>query len=192
MPHDQFHDDNHNHDRNTDSREEEEEHVHYHGVDKADEHIRVDQALEMFLGQITPVKSEYVELAKANRRVAYEDIKSPMDLPILARSTRDGFAVSFSGDEVPTGSRFSIVGDIPIGVVPKISLKEGQAVRIATGSYAPKGTCSVLMKEYAKVEGNSLVGERSLRRNENVLKPGEDIARGKLYCTKVRSFFPHT
>ena len=189
MPQDHFHEDNHNRDRKSDSREEE-EHVHYHGVDKAEEHIRVDQALEMFLGQITPVKSEYVELARANRRVIYEDIRSPMDLPRLARSTRDGFAVSFPGDETPTGSRFSIVGDIPIGVVPKMSLKEGQAVRIATGSYAPKGTCSVLMKEYAKVEGDSLVGERSLRRNENVLKPGEDIARGKTILHKGSVLLP--
>ena len=88
---------------------EEEEHVHYHGVDKAEEHIRVDQALEMFLEQIIPVKSEYVELARANQRVTYEDIRSPMDLPRLARSTRDGYAVNFSGDEAPAGSRFSIV-----------------------------------------------------------------------------------
>jgi molybdopterin molybdotransferase len=144
----------------------------------------------MFLGQITPVKSEYVELARANRRVIYEDIRSPMDLPRLARSTRDGFAVSFPGDEILTGSRFSIVGDIPIGVVPKISLKGGQAVRIATGSYAPKGTCSVLMKEYAKVEGDSLVCDRSLRRNENVLKPGEDIARRKTILHKGSVLLP--
>ena len=186
MPHDHSHDDNNSH--KTDSGEE--EHVHYHGVDKAEEHIRVDQALEMFLGQITPVKSEYVDLGRANQRVIYEDIRSPMDLPALPRSTRDGFAVSFSGDEAPSGSRFSIVGDIPIGVIPKISLEEGQAVRIATGSYAPKGACSVLMKEYAKVEGDSLEFERTLRRSENVLKPGEDIARGKTLLHKGSVLLP--
>jgi len=188
MPHDHFYGDNHSRNSKINSREK--EHVHYHGVDKAEVHIKVDQALKMFLEQVAPVKSEYVELSRANRRVAYVDIRSPIDLPRLARSTRDGFAVSFFGDEVAKGSRFSIVGDIPIGIVPKISLKEGQAARIATGSYVPDGTCSILMKEYAKVDGDSLVGERSLRRNENLLKPGEDIAKGKIILHKGSMLLP--
>ena len=166
----------------------EEEHVHYHGVDKAEEHIGVDQALETFLSQIIPVKAEYVKVGEATRRIAFEEIKSPIDLPGLARSTRDGYAVSFSGEEPP--SRFSVVGDVPIGVIPKISLKDGQAVRIATGSYAPKGTSSVLMKEYAVIKDNALTTERFPKRKENLLMPGEDIPKGKNVVSKGSVLLP--
>lgn len=167
----------------------EEEHLHYHGVDKAEEHIGVDRALEAFLGQITPVKAEYVKLGDATRRVAFEEIESPINLPGLARSTRDGYAVSYSGDK-PHSKRFSVVGDVPIGVIPKISLKNGQAAKVATGSFAPKGTSSVLMKEYAVVEDSALTIERSLKRNENLLMPGEDIPKRKIIVSKGSVLLP--
>jgi len=170
--------------------DEEEGHVHYHGVDKAEEHISVDQALEIFLAQITPVRSEYVVLADAIRRVAFEDIKSPLNLPGLVRATRDGFALRFPGEEAPAKSSFSIVGDMPIGVLPNISLEKGEAVRIATGSFVPEGASAVLMKEYASAEGNSLVMERSLRIGENILQPGADIAKGKTVVNKGSVLLP--
>ena len=154
-----------------------EEHVHYHGVDKAEEHIKVDQAIEMILRHVSSVGSETLDLSKALERVLFKDIISGENIPELARSTRDGFAVRMPSEDSPRV--FRIVGEVRIGVIPKgIPLRKGEAVRIATGSYVPRGTDAVVMKEYAKVEGSTLSVDRPLKSDENILRPGEDILKG--------------
>ncbi|HZW55964.1 MAG TPA: molybdopterin molybdotransferase MoeA [Nitrososphaerales archaeon] len=161
--------------------EDEEGHTHYHGVDKAEQHIGVDQALEMFLGQIVPVRPVTVTLDEAWNRVLFQDIISEIDIPKQARSTRDGFAIRLPGHAGAAApfSEFSIVGEVRIGAIPTISLKDGQAALVATGSYVPDGTSAVMMKEYAKVrDGNLLTIEREATAGENILAPGADISRG--------------
>ncbi|MHB8566894.1 MAG: molybdopterin molybdotransferase MoeA [Nitrososphaerales archaeon] len=153
----------------------EDDHVHYHGVDKAEKHIRVDEALKLFLANIVPVnKSESVKLSEALGRILFKDVKSSTNVPKRARSTRDGYAV-----RVKKGATcYSLVGDVRIGVVPKLSLKKGEAAFIATGSYVPSGADAVVMKEYARVAGSLLIIDRPAIESENILGPGEDILAG--------------
>lgn len=158
-----------------DHKEEEQEHTHYHGVDRAETHIHVDDALNLFLKSVSQTKSEFVKVRGAQERVLFEDFKSPVNLPRMARSTRDGFALHLKEGE----TRYSIVGNVRIGIVPKVSLASGEAVYIATGSFLPKGAKSVVMKEYASVEGSSVVVNRTPKESDNILRPGEDIEKGK-------------
>lgn len=167
-----------------------EDHTHYHGVDKAEEHPSVDSALEKFLATLVPTKPETINLAESNGRVLFSDIRSPDNLPRLARSTRDGYAINYSlhasGEEQ---SKFRIVGDIRIGSKPDLNLREGEAARVATGSTLPHGTNAVVMIEYATVEeekdGVAVVSSsRAIKVGENILKPGEDVRRDELLFQK--------
>ncbi len=162
-----------------------EEHTHYHGVDKAEQHLSVADARRILLESIHPVKQEIIKTNQSDGRVLSNDIVSPRDLPSRARSTRDGYAVSMGSE-----SSFRIIGEIRIGVVPKLALKPNEAARVATGSYLPFGATAVLMVEYAKVEGKTLVPDREIKAGENIIAKGEDFSRGQLLLGKGTRIHP--
>lgn len=166
-----------------------EDHVHYHGVDKAEEHLSVSDALKTLLTSITPVKSEVVRLQEANNRILFEDVRSPANLPRLARSTRDGYAVNISKDE-ERGQKFKVVGDIRIGTIPKLSLRSGQAARIATGSYIPRGANSVVMLEYASVNDHIVTVDKEIKIRENIIGAGEDLIKGQILFNRNTRILP--
>ena len=170
--------------------EHEEEHTHYHGVDKAEEHLAYREAVKLLLDQISPTGSESIALRLATGRILATDVTSPMDIPHLAKSTRDGYAVDIPND-TSDGARFNVVGELRIGVIPKLRVKEGEAVSIATGAFLPSGANAVLMKEYAKREGNTIVSTKQIRINENTLSKGEDVNKGKVLLSKGTRIRPH-
>lgn len=154
------------------------DHVHYHGVDKAEAHPTVSEALRILLESIVPVKPEIISLPKANNRVLFGEVKSPIDLPRRARSTRDGFAVNIP-HEVEAGQSFKIIGDVRIGTIPKLFVKPYEAARVATGSNIPSGANAVLMVEYGDVQGKTLLANKAIKMKENLLAQGEDIAKNQ-------------
>ena len=158
---------------------EEHDHAHYHGVDKAEVHPTVNEALRILLESIFPVKPETTSLPKANNRVLFGDVKSPIDLPRRTRSTRDGFAVNIP-HEVEAGQSFKVSGGVRIGTVPKLFLKPYEAARVATGSNIPSGANAVLMVEYGDVQGKTLLANKPIKMKENLLTQGEDIAKSQL------------
>jgi molybdenum cofactor synthesis domain-containing protein len=172
--------------------DEEEGHLHYHGVDKAEQHLSVRDALRILLESISPTKPETLWVSECDARVVYEDVQSPQDLPRFARSTRDGYALSLPANiENDTEYHaFTIIGEVKIGEPPRIEIKSGQAARVATGSYLPTGTNAILMVEYANVENNILRFARPLRIGENILRPGEDLRKGDLLLTRGSRIHP--
>jgi len=169
---------------------EEHDHSHYHGVDKAEEHLSVDEAVKLLLDSIIPVGQESVSTFKANGRVLFDDIKSPIDLPRRPRSTRDGYAVKVTEDTEP-GRSFKVIGDVRIGTIPKIVVKDGEAVRVATGSYMPKRANAVIMVEYVKVHEKELLANKAIKVHDNILSPGEDMTKGQLLLSKGARIHPH-
>lgn len=153
-----------------------EEHAHYFGVDNAGKHLSVEQARRILIDSIAPVKQEIVRIQESNTRVLSKNAISPKDLPDRARSSRDGYAVCISRDPI---SSFNIVGDVKIGIIPKLSVKIGEAARVATGSYLPKGANAVLMVEYARVSDKILVPSRAINVGENIVAKSDDFKRGE-------------
>jgi molybdopterin molybdotransferase len=175
-------------------RSEEEQHTHYHGVDKASEHISVEAALELFLSEISPLSSELVKVPQSLGRVCSEDVTSKFDIPRYARSTRDGFAIKVaSSKDTPPGSEFKIKGEVRIGKRAKILAKEGEAIRLATGSFTPIGSNAVVMKEYCEVgkNGSTLVITKEARMGDNILQKGEDIQKGSTVLLQGTRIQPH-
>jgi molybdopterin molybdotransferase len=168
---------------------EEHDHSHYHGVDKADEHLSVAEAIKILLDNIIPVKQETIGALEADNRILFEDIKSPVDLPRRARSTRDGYAVNITED-IESGRSFKLTGNVRIGRIPNLSVKGGEAVRVATGSYLPKGANAVVMVEYAEVQGKEVRANRAIKVHENILNPGEDLTKGQLLLSKGSRVHP--
>ncbi|MBI4493991.1 MAG: molybdopterin molybdotransferase MoeA [Chloroflexi bacterium] len=128
------------------------------------------------------VRTERVPIARALDRVLAEDLTAPADLPAFARSTMDGFAVRAAdtyGASEGLPAYLSVVGEALMGVRPETRVGVGQAVRIATGGMLPEGADAVLMVEHTQeVDRQTIEVVRPVAPGENVLRVGEDVARG--------------
>jgi molybdopterin molybdotransferase len=175
------------------SHSEDDDHAHYHGVDMAREHISVKAALEVFLKEISPTGSEKVKLSDSLGRILSEEIQSNTDVPAYDRSTRDGYALKIGKDQVVSGTRFKITGEVRIGKRATMQINEGETIRVATGSFLPRESNAVAMKEYAQMseDGSILEVQKKISVGENVLRAGEDIRKGSTVLFQGVRIRPH-
>jgi molybdopterin molybdotransferase len=176
--------------------EEEDHHHHsYHGVDRAEEHISVNDALARFLNQITPTAFEIVDSQESLNRILGEEVKASFDVPLFDRATRDGYALKIEDGPVHPPAEFKIEGEVLIGERPKIEIRRGtknSAIRVATGSFLPPGSNAVVMKEYVREgPGNSLIVEKEVKAGQNILRKGEDIGKSSVVLHQGTNIRPH-
>jgi molybdopterin molybdotransferase len=103
--------------------------------------------------------SEKVLISLCVDRTLATDALALVELPTYPTSAMDGYAVCGKGP-------WKIVGEVKAGAPMKGSLKEGTAVKIATGAVIPDKTLGIIRWEVATVDGETLSGE---------VKEGQDI-----------------
>ncbi len=133
--------------------------------------------------RFAPVGVEEVELAEAGGRVLAAPILAPEEVPGFLRATMDGYAVR-ARDTFGAGAGapqyLEIKGEVPMGVAPDRGVGGGETLRVATGAMLPPGADAVVMIEYtAEHPDGTLEVRRAVAPGENVLAPGEDVARGE-------------
>jgi molybdopterin molybdotransferase len=89
---------------------------------------------------------ETVALDAAAGRVLAEDIAADRDVPALARSVRDGYAVRAA--DLP--GELAVIGEVRAGQRFEGEVARGQAVEIMTGAPIPAGADAVAMVEHAR------------------------------------------
>jgi molybdopterin molybdotransferase len=157
--------------------------------------ISVEEALERISGYLDVLEPEKKPLLGCLSQVLAEDIYSPIDIPPLANSAMDGYAVRAddtrgAGKSFPTN--LAVVGEVAAGSMPLAEVKSGTAIRIMTGAPLPKGADAVVQFEdtdevtWKLPHGNSSqIGIlRQVERGLNVRPRGEDIAKGTLILKK--------
>lgn len=149
-------------------------------TDEARAHIRA----------LRPVRAETVAVRTAAGRVLAAPLAAPIDLPHFHRADMDGYAVRAAdtfGASASIPAYLRLAGTIEMGHAADTPLRKGQAMRIATGGMLPRGADAVLMVEYADEVGDGTVEvQRSVSPWENVLRIGEDIAKGAPIFTAGR------
>lgn len=132
--------------------------------------------------QTTPKGTEVVAFTDALHRVLACDVYSPVNLPAFDRSTVDGFAVralDTAGASESLPGYLTVVGEVLMGQTAEVTLKPGEAVKIATGGMLPTGADAVLMVEYTDyLDSRTIEFTRPVAFLENVVKKGEDITAG--------------
>jgi len=152
--------------------------------------FRVQTPEELYgkLDRFKPLSSEEVHVGDCLHRVLSEDIVSPINLPEFPRSTVDGFALKAKdtfGASERNPAIFQVIGEIPMGQVSDIEVKEGEAVKVATGGMVPKGADAVEMVEYTEwVDSHALHAFKTLSPLENVIQIGEDVKAGEAVLHK--------
>lgn len=151
--------------------------------------ISVNEAKEIILEQVAPLKPLQAALLHASGLVLADDVFAGIDIPAFDQSSMDGYAFSFSGWQ--TYKTLQITGEIPAGSNQKNSFSPDQAVRIFTGAAVPGGTDTVVMQEKISIENGRLVIEdENLKQGGNVRPKGSEIKAGELALSKGSSLTP--
>jgi len=134
------------------------------------------------------VNDEVLPLDQCAGRILSQDITSKIDLPEFKRATMDGYAVqarSTFGASESMPALFTIVGAVEMGEVPTVSVKTGEAVRIATGGMLPDGADSVVMVEHTQaLDEHTLEIFKSAAPLQHVIEIGDDFRRGEQILLK--------
>jgi molybdopterin molybdotransferase len=146
------------------------------------------------LGGFDPVEAETTTLEQALDRVLAEDLVASEDLPPSPRATMDGYAlrardVQGACESVPC--YLKLVGAVAMGGVFPGRIAAGEAVGISTGGVLPEGADAVVMIEYVdRVRSNEIEVHRSVAAGDNVIRPGEDVARGEMVLASGKRLRP--
>jgi len=150
--------------------------------------VQTPDELYKKLDRFTPLSFEKVNIEDSLHRVLSEPITSPINLPEFRRSTVDGFALKAKdtyGASEKNPAILRLVGEIPMGQISNIEVKEGEAVKVATGGMVPKGADAVQMVEFTEcVDSFTLHAFKTLSPLENVIQIGEDVKAGETVLHK--------
>jgi len=150
----------------------------------------------MFISELLPVKEafrlldenqkltgeEAVDLIDAHGRVNSRSLISKFDSPPFDKAAMDGYAIiaedtfQASADKPIT---LKVIDAIGAGSVSKVKVKNGEAVKIATGAPIPEGADAVIMEEYTYKKGDEIEVSQPITPGENIAQRGEDIKAGE-------------
>lgn len=163
--------------------------------------LSVEDARERILTYFKPLGTVEVPLLDALGLTLAEDLTADFDIPPLANSAMDGYAVRAS-DVVSASNSEPVVlpvdGYIAAGYVPDRPLAEGTAMRIMTGAPIPDGADTVVPFEDtdedergAESPAITAIGIKlNAEPGENIRPAGEDVQRGTKVVAKGTELTP--
>jgi molybdopterin molybdotransferase len=131
---------------------------------------------------------ESVALETAFGRVLAVGVSADRDYPAIARSVRDGFAIS--SEDVP--GELEIIGEVRAGAISEAEVGRLQAVEIMTGAPVPRGADAVVMVENVQRERNRVIVERAAEPGQFINPRGCEARMGDcLIGAGIRLDFSH-
>lgn len=141
-------------------------------------HLTLEEAIERLVNVASTIEdTDTVDISKSLGRVLAQALVSRIDVPPLANSAMDGYAVqaaSVSSESVLLHvSQRITAGDVGVPLIP------GTAARIFTGAPIPVGADAVVMQEDCEVLSGERVRIRSQPKPGQWIRPqGEDVCVG--------------
>ena len=149
--------------------------------------LSVEEARSRILAHFGPLQPETLPILEALDRVLAEDVYSDMDIPPLANTAMDGYAVRSEDTKnasEATPVRLKVVADLAAGYVLDRPVQPGEAVRIMTGAPMPEGADAVAPFEQVEVDGDEVILFKPYPQWKNVRHAGEDVQKGQLVLAK--------
>ncbi len=155
--------------------------------------LSVEEALERVLSAFEPLPPEPVPVLDALGRVLAEDVHADMDIPPLANTAMDGYAVraaDTAGANPDRPVRLRVVYDLAAGYTTDVEVTPGTAIRIMTGAPIPPGADAVVRFEDTKQEGGSVLIFAEAPPGTNIRRAGEDVKKGTLILPRGTEIRP--
>ena len=152
--------------------------------------LEVEDALARILAHFAPLDAVELPALECLGLALAEDITSPLNLPPMANSAMDGYAVlhadiGAADDAAPT---LSVTSAVAAGQVSSDTVTPGNAIRIMTGAPVPNGADTVVpFEETDELERrgrgetlDAIAIRKALPLGSNVRPAGEDVSAGEL------------
>ncbi len=140
--------------------------------------LEVEDAVARFLRYFHPLEPEQTPILDALDRVLAEDVIAEMDIPPMANTAMDGYAVrcdDTGGAGQDTPRRLHVVADLAAGSVRQQSIQPGTTVRIMTGAPIPPGGEAVIPFEEVELDGEDILVFKRYPHDLNIRFAGEDV-----------------
>ena len=148
--------------------------------------ISVEEAFELLENNVIPTQiSILCKTTNALGLVLAEDVSSPINMPPFRQSAMDGYALN-----IHNGSSYTIIDEVKAGDGHQPILKEGDAVRIFTGSAVPNTANTVVIQEKVTADKNQLQLNNPVKLKENIRSKGEQIKEGDIALKKGTKLTP--
>jgi molybdopterin molybdotransferase len=153
--------------------------------------LSVEEARERILSYFSVLPAEERPLLEALGMTLAEDVYAPFDVPPLANSAMDGYAVragDVAGAAAATPVTLPVISSVAAGQLPDRPLAPGTAIRIMTGAPLPAGADAVVpfedTDEQERLKRGGPLDRVSVRvpsvAGANIRPAGEDIREGTL------------
>ena len=149
--------------------------------------LTVDAALQQILAHVAILEAEAKPLLGALGYVLAEDLRAEFSIPPHDNAAMDGFAVRAADVQSATPAApvsLRVVGEVPAGSDPTLTVIPRTAARIMTGAKMPAGADSVVrFEETTEVDSQPALRDRvgikvPVRAGDNVRRAGEDVTCG--------------
>ncbi|NTW02724.1 MAG: molybdopterin molybdotransferase MoeA [Oscillochloris sp.] len=148
--------------------------------------LPVEVARATVMAYAAPLGLEEIDALSAEGRILATDITSPEDIPDVAKSAMDGYALR-AADGLAARQ---VVAELTAGALPRLLIGPGEAARIMTGAPMPSGADAMIPVELTEERDGLLHIQRELRPGDNVHTIGQDIARSQLILAKGTRLSP--
>lgn len=163
--------------------------------------LSVEEARARVFSYLNVLAGEERPLLEAVGQVLSEDLRAEFDVPPVANSAMDGYAVrreDTAGASRGAPVELPVRGTVTAGEMPRAPLAPGTAVRIMTGAPVPEGATAVVpFEDTDEVErreagrGLDTIGICvEARPDANVRFAGEDVREGTVVLAKGRVLKP--
>jgi len=155
--------------------------------------LSVEEALERVLSPFQPLPPERIPILETLGRVMTEDVFADMDVPPLANTAMDGYAVraedtARASRENPV--RLRIIDNLTAGRTTQVAVSTGCAIRIMTGVPIPPGADAVVQFEDTDQGGEWVAIFKGVETGTNVRLAGEDVKKGELILPRGTEIRP--
>ena len=176
-------------------------HAREHAHPRTADMLSVEEALERVLRLVERLPSARVPLLDADGLTLTEDVHSPFDIPSLANSAMDGYAMRAAdarGASEASPVTLKITGQVQAGQAPGAAVREGACARIMTGAPVPDGADAVVPYEFTDEVERRATGlaldyiavRRAPSEGDHVRPAGEDASAGELILLRGRTLDP--
>ena len=137
--------------------------------------VSVAEAQRLITLHSQPLGVEEVQALFAEGRVLAEDVSAPRNIPDVAKSAVDGYALRASDGLAPR----RVLAEITAGAFQGLHITAGTAARIMTGAPLPDGADAVIMVERTQEHNGILNVDELVPAGNNIHKPGQDLVVGQ-------------
>lgn len=149
--------------------------------------ISVETAKELIVKNIQPIKPISKFLDDSLNHYLAHDVISDVDIPLFNQSAMDGYAFKFSDKSL----KLKVVNEVAAGDIKSVEVKNGETIRIFTGSKLPESCDTVVMQELTeRNQDNLFILDEGLKFQGNVRLKGNQLKKGEVALKKGTKLTP--